>query len=98
MRWCNGPCGRELPVTSFPIDGHGRPWWRCRLCHNLRRRQLWKRPKVRRRLNAAHHDWYVRHAADVRAREQQRYWAKRDEICRKKRERYQARKTQQKAA
>lgn len=94
-RWCNGPCGRELAVSSFPVDGHGRHYWRCRLCRNLRRRQLWKRPKVRRRLNAAHHDWYLAHGDAVRERERKRYWAKREEILRKKREQYAARRREQ---
>lgn len=97
-RWCNGPCGRELPITAFLIDGHGRRYWKCRLCHNHRRRQLWKRPKVRRRLNAAHHEWYLRHADSVRAHERRRYWARRDEILRKKREAYHASKARRKAA
>lgn len=91
-RWCNGPCGRELAVATFPVDGRGRHYWKCRLCRNLRRRQRWKQPKVRRRLLAQHHDWYVRNADSVCERERRRYQLKREEICRKQRERHRARR------
>jgi len=79
MRWCAGPCGRELSITTFPIDGRGYYGWTCKACRRVRRRQLYHSyaPR-RRRMRAECRRWYARHAEREREKKRARDQAKRE--------------------
>lgn len=35
MKWCAGPCGRELPLSMFHNNGAGRPHSHCKDCRRV---------------------------------------------------------------
>jgi hypothetical protein len=43
MKWCAGPCGRELPLSEFYIHPEGWPQGRCRACHRVAMRDNYRR-------------------------------------------------------
>jgi hypothetical protein len=61
MKWCNGPCGRELPTECFYSNGQGYLQSRCKGCHRIQKRE-WARKKYRR-----DRTWRQAKCASVRA-------------------------------
>jgi hypothetical protein len=43
LKWCNGPCGRELPVSQFYVGGRGSPNPVCKGCHRVAARRRYRR-------------------------------------------------------
>lgn len=39
MKWCAGPCGRQLIVTAFAVKRDGFPQSRCRGCRSIADRE-----------------------------------------------------------
>lgn len=79
-RWCEGPCGRQLPATVefFALNRNASPGGfsmrrTCRMCWRFKVRQErgTARGKAIRRKQSRRH--YERHAEAIRAR-QRRYW------------------------
>lgn len=76
-RWCNGPCGRELPIEAFPRNGEGYREHRCVTCKRFRMRQRYRSyASLRRYLARYHRDWYARNAERERAKQRLRDQAK----------------------
>lgn len=79
-RWCEGPCGRCLPLEAFGPT-HGRvPGIRsvCRRCVQVahdycRRRRYASYWRERKRVRGHHRRWYLRHQAREQAKERARY-------------------------
>lgn len=75
-RWCDGPCGRELPMSQFEIDGMRVERRRvCRGCRRVRaaenRRKRYHRDReARARILSNNRAW--RHRNVKRLREYQR--------------------------
>jgi hypothetical protein len=46
-KWCNGPCGRELPRTEFYRLARSTWSSACKRCDNIRRRDDFKRAYYR---------------------------------------------------
>jgi hypothetical protein len=47
VKWCNGPCGRELPLEAFSPKGHteaGTPQFHfaCRACRRIQERDRYR--------------------------------------------------------
>lgn len=43
MKWCSGPCGRELPLTEFYVNTSGNPQGKCKGCHRVEARESYRR-------------------------------------------------------
>jgi hypothetical protein len=82
LKWCAGPCGRQLPAAHFHTNGQGYPQAHCKDCHRIDARQT-----QRRRYRCSRE---FREAEKVRAA--RRYAANRQRICAAERARYLARK------
>lgn len=42
-KWCNGACGRELPVSEFYLNTAGNPQPECKACHRVSARENFRR-------------------------------------------------------
>jgi hypothetical protein len=43
MKWCTGPCGRELPISEFCLNLRGNPQGKCRACHRVSERERYRK-------------------------------------------------------
>jgi hypothetical protein len=74
MRWCNGPCGRQLPVEAFRSNGQGLRASFCNACHRVdargryRRRYRWD-DQFRQRERERARTYYARLVARGQAEE-----------------------------
>jgi hypothetical protein len=88
LKWCAGPCGRQLPASEFYTNGQGYPQAHCKACHRIEAREA-----ARRR--------YRRSGAYRRAEKQRAarwYAANRERQCAAQRARHLARKLRGAAA
>lgn len=87
MRWCDGPCGRELPLEAFDL----KQGYRTRACHQCRamarrtRFRTLKGKKLKRRQNVRD---YWRAPERRRARARDWYWSNLERARRKARAYY----------
>jgi len=63
MKWCTGPCGRELPIEAYRRGPRGISG-PCPMCERFRQRRGWKKRAANRAYRAAQ----VRRALASRAR------------------------------
>lgn len=82
LKWCAGPCGRELPTEAFYANGQGYAQPQCKACHRVRVREY---ARKRYRRSAAHR-------RSECARVARWYAAHREQKCAAERARHQARK------
>jgi hypothetical protein len=64
-KWCNGPCGRDLPVSEFYLNTAGNPQPECKACHRVKARDNFRK-NYRERIP----NWQRE-----RKRQRQRYWS-----------------------
>lgn len=78
MKWCNGPCGRELDPAAFPPNRHGSPGGTCLVCKRYQQRESRRRryrssTSYRAHVKAVRRDWYHTHQAQETAARMRRW-------------------------
>lgn len=81
LKWCAGPCGRELPVTSFYKSTGGWPQSKCKACHRIyckeqKRKQYRNDKKFRMADRARARAYYLAHVEERKAYRQAWYEAR----------------------
>jgi hypothetical protein len=82
VRWCDGPCGRELALEAYRPPRGRQPSRVCLDCQaakrRIRRRVRYRQDMAEReRRSRDHRGWYLRHREDALVRQAERDAARR---------------------